>query len=143
MFTTKIPKQHGFSLLEAIVALVLIATTGIALFDWINTNFISLRHIKQSQQRQEATRNALVFMETVNPQKSPQGEQTVGIYTFKWEAQILKAPKMGRSTLGHPGLFQISLYETEVTVQIKENFLTRFTLRQVGYKQMYKIDEEF
>jgi len=133
--------QQGFTLLEAIVALVLIATTGIALFDWINANLNSLRHIQQSQQRHEATRNALAFMETVNPQEKPQGEQTIGIYKFKWEAQTLKIPKGGKNTIGRMSIFEVGLYETEVTVMVKDNLLTRFNLRQVGYKQIYKFKE--
>ena len=30
--------QRGFTLIEAIVAMVLIASTGMALFSWINSN---------------------------------------------------------------------------------------------------------
>ncbi len=133
-----VPNQQGFSLLEAIVALVLIATTGIALFDWINTNLVSLSHIQHSTQRQEATRNALAFMETVNPQENPQDEKTIGIYKFSWNARELRAPKDGKSVLGGVGLFQVSLYETEVTVTVDNNLLARFNLRQVGFKQVRK-----
>jgi len=136
-----ISRQQGFTLLEAIVALVLIATTGIALFDWINTNLISLRHIQQSQQRHEATRNALAFMETVNPYKNPQNEQTIGIYKISWEAQEVKTQKDDTSILKRMGIFEVGLYETEVTVMVKDTLLTRFTLRQVGYKQIYKFEE--
>ena len=136
-----ISRQQGFTLLEAIVALVLIATTGIALFDWINANLNSLRHIQQSQQRHEATRNALAFMETVNPYKNPQNEQTIGIYKISWEAQEVKTQKDDTSILKRMGIFEVGLYETEVTVMVKDTLLTRFTLRQVGYKQIYKFEE--
>ncbi len=40
-------RQHGFTLIEAIVALVLIATAGMALFSWINSNIITLNRIQE------------------------------------------------------------------------------------------------
>ncbi len=129
--------QHGFTLLEAIVALVLISSTGMALLNWINTNLMTLQHVQQTYQRHEAMRNALAFMDTVNPQIRTQGKETVGIYTFRWEAQTVKLPKGGK------GIYQISLYDTQVEVIFEKTLLARFTLRQVGFKQVYQPSEFF
>ncbi len=129
--------QRGFTLLEAIVALILIASTGIALLNWINTNLMTLHRVQQVQQRHEATRNALAFMETINPLEKPQGEETVGIYTFRWEAQAVELPKDGK------GLYQIGLYDTEIEVSLDDELLARFTLRQVGFKQVRQPFFEF
>ncbi len=122
--------QQGFSLLEAIVALILIATTGMALFSWINTNLITLHHVQQTQQRHEAIRNALAFIDTINPLEKPQGEESVGLYIFRWEADAVWLPKDGK------GLYQLGLYDTEVEVFSDKELLARFTLRQVGFKQV-------
>ena len=122
--------QQGFSLLEAIVALILIATTGMALFSWINTNLITLHHVQQTQQRHEAIRNALAFIDTINPLEKPQGEESVGLYIFRWEAYAVRLPKDGK------GLYQLGLYDTEVEVFSDKELLARFTLRQVGFKQV-------
>lgn len=122
--------QQGFSLLEAIVALILIATTGMALFSWINTNLITLHHVQQTQQRHEAIRNALAFIDTINPLEKPQGEESVGLYIFRWEADAVWLPKDGK------GLYQLGLYDTKVEVFSDKELLARFTLRQVGFKQV-------
>ena len=128
--------QHGFTLLEAIVALVLITSTGMALLNWINTNLITLQHVQQTYQRHEAIRNALAFMDTVNPFEKKQGKETVGIYTFRWEAQTVQLPS-GK------GIYQIALYDTQVEVMAEKTFLARFTLRQVGFKQIYQPSDEW
>ena len=129
-------RQQGFTLLEAIVALVLITTTGMALLSWINTNLITLQRVQQAQQRHEAIRNALAFMETVNPLESPQGEETVGIYIFHWQARAIELPKDGK------GLYQLALYDTDIEVFFhqpqKQALIAQFTLRQVGFKQVYE-----
>ncbi|MFN7475909.1 MAG: prepilin-type N-terminal cleavage/methylation domain-containing protein [Burkholderiales bacterium] len=39
--------DFGFTLLEAIVALVLLTTAGLALFSWINNGFDSLQRIER------------------------------------------------------------------------------------------------
>ena len=135
--------QHGFTLLEAIVALALFASTGIALLSWINTNLMSLQRIQQAQQRQQAIQNALVFMETVNPLEKPQGKETIGIYQIDWNATALELPKDGVTSLGGISLFQIGLYETEVKVKVKQDLLAQFTLRQAGYKQVRQFKDEF
>lgn len=135
-------KQRGFTLLEAIVALVLIASTGMALLNWLNTNLISLQRVQQAQQRHQAIQNALMFMETINPLEKPQGKQTIGIYQIDWNATALELPKDGVTSMGGLGLFQVGLYETEVKVKIKKDLLAHFTLRQVGYNQVRHYEEE-
>ena len=136
-------KQRGFTLLEAIVALVLVASTGVALLNWLNTNLISLQRVQQAQQRHQAIENALVFMETINPFKKPQGEATIGIYQIDWNATALELPKDGVTSTGGLSLFQIGLYETEVKVKVKKDLLAHFTLRQVGYNQVRHYEQDF
>lgn len=134
--------QRGFTLLEAIVALALLASTGIALLSWINTNLMSLQRVQQAQQRQQAIQNALVFMETVNPLEKPQGKETIGIYQLDWNATALELPKDGVTSIGGLSLFQIGLYETKVNVKVNKDLLAQFTLRQAGYKQVRQFKED-
>lgn len=135
--------QRGFTLLEAIVALVLLASTGIALLSWINTNLMSLQRVQQAQQRQQAIQNALVFMETINPLEKPQGKETIGIYQIDWNATAIELPKDGVTSIGGISLFQVGLYETEVKVMVKKDLLAQFTLRQAGYKQVRQFKDDF
>ena len=130
--------QKGFTLLEAIVALVLIATTGMALLNWINTNLISLQRVQEVQQRTNATRSALAFIDTINPLEKSQGEEMLGAYKISWNAIVVELPKDGIGTGGNISLFQIGLYDTTVEVSSQDKLLTRFTVRQVGFEQVHK-----
>ncbi|MDM8558491.1 prepilin-type N-terminal cleavage/methylation domain-containing protein [Candidatus Parabeggiatoa sp. HSG14] len=136
-------KQKGFTLLEAIVALVLVATVGIALLDWVNTNLISLQRVQAAQQRNDAIRNVLAFMDTVNPLEKPQGEETIGIYKISWNATAIELPKDGVSTTGGMSIFQIGLYDTKIEVHVNDVLTARFTLRQVGFEQVLKFEDDF
>ncbi len=123
--------QHGFTLLEAIVALVLIASTGMALLNWISTNLTTLQHVQAAQQRNDATRNAVAFMETINPIEQPSGENTIGMYKIIWEAKVVE---LQGSTI----MYQVGLYDMNVTVSLDKTMIAKFTVRQIGFKQYFK-----
>lgn len=124
-------RQHGFSLLEAVVAMVLISGAGYALFGWINSNIMSLSSIREANARAEATQNILEYMNGVNPMLRPQGSANLGQYKIRWESKPITLPQLGSS------LHQLALYETRVNA---ENTATQpwfeFQLRQVGYKKV-------
>lgn len=130
-------KLKGFTLLEAIVALVLIATAGVGLLNWINSNFVILQRVKASQQRQEAVRNALIFMESVNPLEEPQGEKTVGVQQYRWQSHTINPPKSGLQANGAFSIFEVGLYDTEMQVRVENQVIARFTVRQVGFRQVF------
>lgn len=132
-------RQHGFSLLEAIVAMVLIGGTGYALFGWINANIMTLNSIREANARAEATQNTLEFMSGVNPMLKPQGSASLGQYKILWDSRPI--------TLIHDGgnsLYQLALYDTLVKSQRAETQpgialpqpWFEFRLRQVGYKKV-------
>lgn len=143
MSTINLKVIQGFTLLEAIVAMVLIATTGIALLDWVNNNLMNLNRIQAMQQRNEATRSALAFLDNLNPLEKPEGSQTLGIYTFSWQSQLVEPAKDGVSFTGDMGYYQLGLYDLNITITINNQFITQFTVRQVGYKQIRKPSLDF
>lgn len=133
-------KQHGFTLIEAIVALVLIATTGMALFSWINSNITTLNRVRENNAENTATVNAVEYMSSINPMTSPEGQTDLGSYRLSWKAEAITEPRDGS---GYPygiGLYQLSLYQTKVTIQKPDGqFWFSFVLQQVGYKKVREL----
>ncbi len=131
------PDQRGFTLLEAIVALVLIGSMGMALFGWINNTLLSLHRIQDANAVAEAKLNALEFMETVNPMLKPDGQASLGSYQLRWQA---KAVTTIQDNTGYPqgiGLYQVALYATSITVERANGKpWFEFALKQVGYKKV-------
>ncbi|MCK5878091.1 MAG: prepilin-type N-terminal cleavage/methylation domain-containing protein [Candidatus Marithrix sp.] len=123
--------QNGFTLLEAIVALVLITSTGMALLNWISTNLNTLQHVQAAQQRNDATRNAVAFIETVNPLEQPHGETTIGEYNLAWESKEVEL-------LGNTTMYQVGLYDMNIVVSLEDTLIAKLTVRQIGFKQYFK-----
>ncbi|MCY1398027.1 hypothetical protein D3C76_361140 [compost metagenome] len=112
-----VSRQAGFTLLEAVVAMTLLVLVGGALLSWLNSGFISLERISAAQQRIEATRTALAYLERINPMINPAGSVVLGPYRLDWNSQALTAPRpvVGRYS-GNPGAFDAELFRVEALV---------------------------
>jgi general secretion pathway protein I len=135
-------KHTGFTLLEAIVALVIISATGTALFSWINTNLHSLSRVQETTQRHQAMRNALALMENINPTEQPSGEYDFGDYTVYWEARLLKAMQSNQAPSGQAGGYLMGLFDVDLRIVAGNQELTQFTVRKTGYMQKPGFFEE-
>ena len=137
-------RQRGFSLLEAVVAMVLISGTGAALFSWINTELASVSRLQQSNARAEALTNVIELMHTVNPMQTPEGAYSLAAFRLTWNAKAVTPIQDG---VGYPqgiSLYQLALYDTTVRVNSPDGTLWfDFTLRQVGYKRVRDSKELF
>ena len=130
----KCSPQRGFSLLEAMVAMVLISGAGYALFGWINSNIMTVNSIREANARADATQNILEYMEGVNPMQKPAGRANLGIYKFRWESKPSTLPQDGR------GLYRLALYDTLVKAEKQDaQPWFEFRLRQVGYKKVREL----
>jgi general secretion pathway protein I len=129
--------QRGFTLLEAIVALALIGTMGMALFGWINNTLLSLHRIQDANAIAEAKLNVLEFMHTVNPMLRPDGQATLGVYRLRWQAKATTAMQDNSAYPQGVGLYQLALYNTEIKVERADGAAWfEFALKQVGYKMV-------
>ncbi len=129
--------ESGFSLLEAIVAMVLISVAGLALFSWINTSFIGLNRIQESNARAAAQLNALQFLQTINPMTQPSGSTTLGKLKLDWRSRAITQPQTNIIESGSPGPFTVALYEIEATIEEPPEVAAyRFNVRLTGYERL-------
>lgn len=130
-----ISHTKGFSLLEAIVALVILSMTAIALYGWQNTNLFTMRRAEAHAASNELTRSALSVVETINPMLTPSGDRSLGSMEMHWVATPIQPVKPGVTAVGLPGLFDLGLYNVDVVIKDDAGVALHFTVRQVGYKQ--------
>ena len=131
--------QAGFTLLEALVAIVLMAGAGMALYGWVSTNLQNLGQVFQAEDRLNVERAAMEAVLAVNPMQQLSGSLDIDLYQVQWEASPIEETRRGTSTLGGWGGFQIGLYEMQVTVNRGEETISRFSFRHVGYERLTKV----
>ncbi len=130
-------RQRGFSLLEAVVAMVLISGAGYALFGWINSNLMALNRIHETNARSAATQNILEYMDSINPMLKPEGNAALGDHKIRWRAKPITLVQDGSAYPMGTSLYQLALYDTLVKVETNDqNAGFDLHLRQVGYKKV-------
>lgn len=131
----------GFTLLEAIVALVVFTMGAFALYGWLSTNLITLNRIRDRQQLEVAMDSALDLIRRSNPMETPAGQRKVGDFVVTWTSKPLEPPKPNVDQSGAPGIFLVGLYDLDVRATRDGRELHAFHVRQVGWKQVRTVDE--
>lgn len=128
-------KSRGFTLLEAIVALAILATGAMALLAALNGALRSIERAEAAARLDTATENAIALLEAVNPMVQPQGEERLGDFDVRWSARPVEPPGPGLTDYLQPGLFDVGLYDVEVVVASARGVERRFVLRRAGWVQ--------
>ena len=130
----KYHQQKGFTLIEAIVALVLISLTGMAIFQWLNQSMANLRVLEREQSTTLTVQNALAYIKTINPMENPTGKAQVGNMQLEWESDLLEEPTKDMTQKGSITQYTFGLYQMDVTLTQTNQPKFQFSVRQVGYK---------
>ncbi len=133
-------RVRGFTLLEAIVALVVFSMGALALYGWLATNVNTLERIKARREVANLRMSALDMMQLVNPMSDPTGRRAVDRFEVRWQSRPLAPARQSVTQVGLPTLFQVGLYEVDVRVLRQSREIDRFKLRQVGYRQVGKLE---
>ncbi len=129
------PKAQGFTLLEAIVALAILAAGGMALFAALNTSLRAIERIDAATRLDTATQNALSRIELLNPMQQPTGDEALGDWRLRWTATPLEPTRDGLTDYLQPGFFEVGLYRVEVELLAGTRVERRFVLRKAGWRQ--------
>lgn len=123
---------RGFGLLEAIVALTLLAGTGMVLFAWIHQSQDALRRSQRAEHRARLQLEATELLQTFNPAEKERGQLEQAGMRLEWTAELLE-PARPNATFVPPeaGPWLLSLYRVKVSAQSLEDVDMRVDFEQV------------
>ncbi len=129
--------HSGFGLLEAIVALTLIASTGLALFSWVNTNLAEASRLRDRDAAAQLKVVAVELMASVNPMATPTGQWRQQPIVLSWNATATGSALPSMGPTGTPTrIFELQLFDTVVDAQDeKSGAKVRFNLTLLGYRR--------
>ena len=139
-------KEYGFSLLEMLVALVLLTAVGGAVYSLLNNQFTQLRHFQSIEQEQERQQRLLAWVKDLNPLQQPQGEVVLGSqYQIRWQSHLITPAQERVSALAITAddsipipLFETQLYRVETELIEKGKVVLRHTFVQCGEQPIAK-----
>lgn len=135
-------RPGGFTLLEAIVALVIFSMGSIALYSWLGVNIKTLLRVQALRESVAMSTSALEAIRGMNPMATPRGRREVGELVVEWEAKPVEPVRNAVTQAGFPTIFQVGLFLVDVRVLRGTTEVDRFQVRQVGYHQARALEEE-
>jgi len=133
--------QSGFSLLEAIVALTLLALSGAALFSWIDSNARNLQRAALATERAQARIDAVELLTNINPAEQPEGTVDTGPLVFRWTTRVVKPMQDSRAYPRGISLYQVGLFETTVNItDTRSDETDEVAFRQIGWKKVRELE---
>ncbi len=133
--------QAGFTLLEAIVALVIFSMGSLALYSWLGVNVKTLLRVQELRESVAMSTSALEAVRGLNPMATPRGRREVGELVVQWKAEPIEPVRDAVTQVGFPTIFQVGLFLVDVRVMRGDVEVDRFQVRQVGYKQTRILEE--
>lgn len=130
--------ERGISLIEVIVALVVISGFGASLFVWAGQTLQTATRAGLALTESELDRNISEFALSINPAERPEGRLEVAQHAYEWTSSVLREPS---DHVRHPiGLspYQVGLYKVKVRVVRLEGRLLLCTGERTvaGFKQV-------
>jgi prepilin-type N-terminal cleavage/methylation domain-containing protein len=106
----------GFTLIEVVVALVILSTILLAFYEFLSSALVSGDRARTAVASYDRGQNALALVTTLNPMDAPEGSFDLGSYRIRWRAQRIGA---ARQSSGYPsgrGRFTVALYRVVLDV---------------------------
>lgn len=108
--------QDGLSLIEVIVALVILSSFGAALFVWAAQTLRTASRAAEAEQEAELERNVTALASSINPWQVPEGKFETSTHRYAWNSTLLRGPTDQVRHPQGPSPYQAALYSLHFTV---------------------------
>ena len=129
-------RSAGFTLIEAMVALVVFSAAAMALYGLFNTNLIALGRAHDVSRQIAAVHHAVEYLAGINPHDETSGETSVDGIDIAWTARLLEPVRQSQTVTGERGYFEIGLYEVVFEPVEEGRSLGTWRLRVPGYRKV-------
>lgn len=126
----------GFTLLEAIVALVILSSGLMAAYAWFSQDIRYLVKVNDLALEEAAISEAVDRLKLEDFASNAEGTFQWGDYQVDWQAIPLEPPRIGRSFLGGTGLYDLTLYQVRLTLYYRGRLFAAPAFRMVKYRQV-------
>ncbi len=125
--------QAGFGLMEAIVALTLLAAAALPTALGLSAALTAARRTEAAMLELEMQANALSALRAINPMAQPEGALDLGPYRMVWRAAELEQPRPAVNPLGESGVWIVQAFDVVISVEDDTGVRARLTARQIGF----------
>ncbi len=124
----------GFTLLEAVVALTILSTSGLAIYSWLGTSLDGLRRVNNVVATRVLADDLQAYFRTVTIESEQRRSVVLNGYDIEWQATLLEPERVGRFGTGVPNGFRIGLYRVDIAIFRDGSEIGSYETRLVGYR---------
>jgi prepilin-type N-terminal cleavage/methylation domain-containing protein len=130
------PNRHeaGFTLLETVIALVVLAAGLMAFYGFLGTMFHGAERLEAASTAYDRHANALELARFLNPMDVPKGSYNLGSYRILWDSQLIRDVRQGSRYPVGSGLFKVALYRMTFTFP-DDDSIAPVAIDKVGYQR--------
>ncbi|MFT6754101.1 MAG: general secretion pathway protein I [Candidatus Azotimanducaceae bacterium] len=130
----KIFRQDGFTLLEAIVALVILATSSMSIYAWLGNSLDSLGRVNKTIALAQLSDDLDAYFRTIRLDGQPSRTFSLNGYQIDWTASLVEPKRVGVSNLGSKTDFELGLYDLDVSIYREQILVGNYETRLVSHK---------
>ena len=127
-------QSRGFTLLESIVALVILSTSCVAIYSWLSTSLDGLRRVDDTVTIKLITDDLGAYVRTVTIENETEETLTLNGYQVDWMARLVEPKQLGRHPMGTSSNFILGLYQIDAIVSKDNREVGQFKTRTVSFK---------
>ena len=131
---TSIRTRPGFSVMETLVAVALLAIAIIPLYAFQQTLANTAARLQTASDLLDAQESALAILQTIDPVAQPSGEMQIGEWRLSWDSEEVVSESPANGYLGS-SIWQVGLYEVEASLE-RGDIRRDLTIRRVGWVQV-------
>lgn len=130
------PQERGFTLLEAMVALIIFSLAAMGIYGWVNANLISLNRLADLAANEQVLSSAVERLKLVHMNNETEGAFNVDEYNVQWHADLVEPWHNGVTAAGAITIYDLGLYDVKLVFIKDGRERGHFSYRNTVYKQM-------
>lgn len=123
--------ESGFSLIEAIVALVILSIVFTSVWGWFGTAVISTERIRSTLGLPETVNEFISRIELEDLSQVQSGDMVIGDYSVHWQAQVLQ--RSDESSYRRQPAWVVALFSIEANIYLNQTLVTSVETQSVRY----------
>jgi general secretion pathway protein I len=126
-------RAAGFTLIETMVALVILSVSLIAFYDFLSSALNGAARIQAVSTAYDRHTNALELATTINPMANADGTFNLGAYRIRWTSRAIRDVQQASGFPTGIGAFKVALYR--VTLSFPDSKIAPIEVTRVGYRK--------
>ncbi|HZT87009.1 MAG TPA: type II secretion system protein [Stellaceae bacterium] len=104
-------EEHGFTLIETLVALVILSGALLVFYNFLSTSLSGAGRLEAASLAYDRETNALELATALNPMATPTGAFDLGAYKITWSSAPLADVRQSSRYPSGRGIFDVALYK--------------------------------